>query len=298
MLSPSNRTSSDWKGMKYGIMASPFGTNGLSTPPFGLGSIDALKMPVAAADSATATGFNFSRHGLTAAEEKAERTQWRNALEFYKDFKMMDISYDGYFKQHDFAVVTQYVNYSQPDYFSVDIESFPELETWMEVGFKSANFASAKRTGESDSAASLRMAQSWLGGVAAAAKAAKPNVKVYMYDIWAMYDEGYQITSWPMAATIGLAGMPSYYGVENGLDVLAGKVRVERLAVGTSAELIPWLTPGATGGTGGPPDLADPGGAMFNMLIQCFANGATGFNIYTSEHYLPLPISPSGNASV
>ena len=210
LLSPSNRTSSDWKGMKYGIMASPFGTNGLSAPPFGLGSIDALKMPVAAADSATATGFNFSRHGLTAAEEKAERTQWRNALQFYKAFKTIDISYNGYFKTHDFAVVTQYVNYSQPDYLTVDIESFPELEAWMEIGFKSANFASAKKSGESDSAASLRMAQSWLGGVAAAAKAARPDVKVYMYDIWARYDSGYQITSWPMAAAIGLADMPSY----------------------------------------------------------------------------------------
>lgn len=62
------------------------------------------------------------------------------------------------------------------------------------------------------------------------------------YDIWARYDSGYQITSWPMAAEIGLADMPSYYGVENGLDVLTGKVREERLAVGTSTELIPWLT--------------------------------------------------------
>jgi hypothetical protein len=72
-----------------------------------------------------------------------------------------------------------------------------------------------------------------------------------------------------------------YYGVENGLDVLAGRVRAERMAVGTSSELIPWLTPGATGDTGGP-QSADPGGFMRNALIQCFANGATGFNMYAS----------------
>ena len=54
-----------------------------------------------------------------------------------------------------------------------------------------------KQPGESDSAASLRIAQSWLGGVVTAAKAAKPDVKVYMYDIWAVYDSGYQITSCP-----------------------------------------------------------------------------------------------------
>ena len=86
-----------------------------------------------------------------------------------------------------------------------------------------------------------------------------------------------------MAAEIGLADMPSYYGVENGLDVLASKVRRERLAVGTSSELTPWLTPGQTGGTGGP-QSADPGRAMFNMLIQCFANGATGFNVPSPDN--------------
>lgn len=112
-------------------------------------------------------------------------------------------------------------------------------------------------------------------------EAAKPDVKTYLYDIWATYDAGYQITSWPMAAEIGLADMPSYYGVENGLDYLAAKIKTERLAVGTSTELIPWLTPGQTGGTGGP-HSGDPGVAFFNMLIQCFANGATGFNVYTS----------------
>ncbi len=75
--------------------------------------------------------------------------------------------------------------------------------------------------------------------------------------------------------------MPSYYGLENGLDYLAKHVKNERLAVGTSTELIPWLTPGQTDGTGGPHSV-DPGIAFFNMLIQCFANGATGFNVYTS----------------
>ena len=208
------------------------------------------------------------QHGLSPAEEKEERTKWRNALLFFQANKIMDLSYDGYFRNHDLAVVSQLVNFSQPQYFSVDIESFPGLETWVELGYKSANFV--KQPGESDSAASLRIAQSWLGGVVTAAKAAKPDVKVYMYDIWAVYDSGYQITSWPMAAAIGLADEPSYYGVENGLDVLAGKVRSERLAVGTGSELIPWLTPGATGGTGGPPDIHNPGGAMFNMLIQCW----------------------------
>ena len=80
------------------------------------------------------------------------------------------------------------------------------------------------------------------GTVAKVAVDLTQPTRLRRYDIWARYDSGYQITSWPMAAEIGLADMPSYYGVENGLDVLTGKVREERLAVGTSTELIPWLT--------------------------------------------------------
>eukprot|EP01052_Picozoa_sp_SAG31_P027229 SAG31_NODE_2531_length_5555_cov_4.715909_1_plen_952_part_00 len=282
LIAPANRSSAEWAGMKFGIMTSPFGTSGLSAPPFGIGSLDALKMPVAAADSAGPSGFNFSAHGLTPAQDKLERSKWRNALLFYEANQTIDLSYDGWFKRHDFEVIRKIVNFTRPDYFSMDIEGFPELEKWIELGFRSANFAAAKVLGETDSAASLRFAQSWVGGVVAAAKAVKPDIKAYLYDIQAKYDAGFQITSWPMAAKIGLADMPSYYGVENGLDVLARKVRGERLAVGTGSELVPWLTPGATSGTGGIPGgtSAEPGVEMFNMMLQLFANGATGFNVY------------------
>ena len=47
--------------------------------------------------------------------------------------------------------MSQLVNFSQPDYFSMDIESFPELEAWLQVGFHSANYK--KLPGESDSEA-------------------------------------------------------------------------------------------------------------------------------------------------
>lgn len=61
------------------------------------------------------------------------------------------------------------------------------------------------------------------------------------------------------------------------LDVLAAAVRAERQWVGTTVDLVPWVTPGQSGGTGGP-QTGDPGGVMYNALIQLFANGATGFN--------------------
>jgi hypothetical protein len=93
LLSPANRTGAAWEGMKYGIMASPFTGGGLSAPPYGLGCFAALQMPVAAASSAIGPmGFNFTIHGLSTAEEKEERTKWKNALLFFRANKIMDLS--------------------------------------------------------------------------------------------------------------------------------------------------------------------------------------------------------------
>ena len=281
LLSPANRTGKEWAGMRYGIMGSPFGTDGWSAPPLGLGCFTALKSPAAAAHSASGKdgGFNFTAVGLTAAEEVAEREKWAAALDFFASTGQMDLAYDGWFRKHDFQIIFKHVKFAMPDYYSMDIESFPEWEAWAQVGYKSKNFARRKLLGESDAAASQRFSTEWLGGAVEAAQRANPAVKPYLYDIWARFDNGYQITTWPMASKIGLADMPSYYGVENGLGVLARSVREERLAVGTTSELIPWLTPGETGGTGGNGVLSGaPGVTMRNMLIQIFASGESLYN--------------------
>ena len=104
----------------------------------------------------------------------------------------MDLAYDGWFRQNDFETVFRHVNYSRPDYYSMDIEAFPEWEAWAAVGFKSANFVERKLPAESDSAASQRLATEWLGGAVAAAKRAHPSVNTYLYDIWARFDNGKQ----------------------------------------------------------------------------------------------------------
>jgi hypothetical protein len=101
-------------------MTTPFTSEGLSAPPLGLGTFEALVMPVAAAGSAASTnGFNFSAHGLTVAQEKVERTKWKAALVFYEAEKIIDLSYDGFFLQHDLNAIQRIVNYSQPDYLSM-----------------------------------------------------------------------------------------------------------------------------------------------------------------------------------
>jgi hypothetical protein len=125
------------------------------------------------------------------------------------------------------------------------------------------------------------MAQGWVGGVVAAARAAAPKVRVFDYNLWARYDQGFQATPWPMAERLGLPDVPSEYGVENGLEVLAQAVRAERQAVGAGTPLVPWVTPGTCGDCGGG-QTDDPGRALRNQLIQLFANGATGFSVYPS----------------
>jgi hypothetical protein len=91
LLPPSNRTGKDWDGMRYGIMGSPFGTSGFSAPPHGLGCFKALKMPRASAHSAGKDGFNFTKVGLTAAEEAVERDKWDAALKFHDEWGQIDL---------------------------------------------------------------------------------------------------------------------------------------------------------------------------------------------------------------
>ena len=75
----------------------------------------------------------------------------------------------------------------------------------------------------------------------------------------------------------------------NSLDRLAASTRAERLAVGNSTSVIPWLSPGQTVADGGaPPEDTDPGVALFNALLQVFASGATGFHLYTHNGFVDM----------
>jgi hypothetical protein len=111
---------------------------------------------------------------------------------------------------------------------TVDIEAFPELEPYVAVAFRSKNFEARRRKDESDSELSLRVAAGWLGGVVAAANQAHNYTKVYMYDVNARFDRGFQITSWITAEKLGLPAEPAYYESQNGIDVLALEVRQQR----------------------------------------------------------------------
>ena len=62
---------------------------------------------------------------------------------------------------------------------------------------------------ETNSAATLRIAQSWLGQLVAAATKARPGIKPYMYSEWAKFGHGFQLNSWQMLRQIGYADEPS-----------------------------------------------------------------------------------------
>jgi hypothetical protein len=192
------------------------------------------------------------------------------------------MAYDGWFQKNDWATIANSVNVSRPDYVTWDVEQFPVFESWAKVGWTSSNFAGRKLNGELDSAASLRIAQSWFGGAVAAAKRVQPDIKVYLYNFVASFNQGIDITSFDMGSNVGLADSPCFGGYldQNDLAMLAMSVRRERQTVKPGSEVIPWLTNGGTPGTGGA-QTDQPGVAMFNMLIQLFGNGATGFNVYT-----------------
>ena len=96
------------------------------------------------------------------------------------------------------------------------------------------------------------------------------------------YGAGFQITRWDAARRMGLQASPSYYSLQNSLDELARAVREERLALGNTVQLVPWFTTGTCAGCGGRP-AAGLGTSLRNVLIQAFANGATGLNMFTTE---------------
>ena len=149
------------------------------------------------------------------------------------------------------------------------------------------------------SQATLRIAQAWLGQLAAAVRTARPGIALYMYSAMAKFGQGFQLNSWPMLRDLGFADTPSYYSLMQSLERMANNTRQERLAIGTARDLHPWVSPGQTPGTGGVPPVpgsaaphahAGLGVAMFNSLIQLFANGATGFNMYTSDGFVDMQL--------
>jgi hypothetical protein len=272
--------------------------------------VQALTLPVETADSDLdpPLGFNFSKHGFTHKQERIERTKWRQALEFWNLTKSLpnpptadgwiqlgpgklDLSYDGYFFQSDIAAALSIVNYTKPDYLRMDIESFEDtLQDYVDFGYHSANFAPRKLPGESDGAASVRMAQGWVAQLVKMAKEIAPGLVPDVYDISALDGAGFQINTWSSMAATGAPASPCDYYRLNLLDRLAATVRNERMAILASglpkAGLRPTLSPGETPGVDGLAlylDSADvtPYSVLYNQLIQIYAAGATGFAYYT-----------------
>eukprot|EP01050_Picozoa_sp_SAG11_P005253 SAG11_NODE_362_length_10182_cov_9.886641_10_plen_813_part_00 len=280
-LSPTQRTGSTWQGLSYGVMMSAFSGGGLA----GLGSMAALKMSVAAAQI-----YNLSALRVSNAELPEERAKLVAAATFYsKNAPVMDLSYDGVFYRQDVEAVAAVVNYTRPDYLSFDVEGLPALETWCQLASQSSNFHRRLQPRERYSSACLRIAQGWLGHVVDSARkvmrGSATSLQPALYNGLAMYQLGFEMTTWPMLNAMGFSDEPSYYDFMNSLDRLGAKTRAERLTVGhsNSTLLLPWLSPGQTTADGGaPPEVDDPGIAMFNALLQVFANGASGFNVCES----------------
>jgi hypothetical protein len=281
-LPSSERVGPEWDGLKYGVMMNLFGGGG---PVSGEGTIAALKFSVASAQS-----FNLSSVGVTQENLAAERDKLVSAAQFYQAHKVLDISYDGVFFQNDVAQVAAIVEHSRPDFLSFDVEQLPPFEVWAKVAPNSSNFLrrhAASERGTSFSETALAIAQGLFGAVVSRAREVQPTLQPALYDAYARFDLGFQLETWPMLQAEGFASSPSCYDQMNSLDRLAATVRAERLAVGLSTAVRPWLSPGQTTSDGGaPPEDTDPGLAMYNSLLQVLCSGATGFSLYTSDGFV------------
>ena len=272
VFSAANRTGPAWAGMRYGMI-----TNGMEVFHW-------LSLSPAAAQA-----VNLSAYGVPEHEVAAERAQLVAAAYFKLKTKLMDVSYDGWFYKRNVAAVAALVKYSRPNFLSFDVETMPPFESWAKVAAHSPNFLARMKPGETRSARCLRIAQGWMGGVISAARAEMPTLQPAMYTAHAIYDSGFQLTSWPMLASLGFSTEPSFYDKMNSLDRLAASTRAERLAVGHSTSVIPWLSPGETVADGGaPPEDTDPGLALFNSLLQVLTSGATGFHMYTHDGFVDM----------
>ena len=242
LLTPQQRAADKaWSGLRYEINMSPFQSAGFTAPPYGLGSFNALALPPKSADSdQLPNGFNFSAHGLSAKEEAVERAKWKAALVFHNATGVEDLSYDGFFFKNDLRAVGAIVNYTQADYLRMDIERFEHsLDEWVRVGYLSANFAPRKQPGESDGAASVRLAAEWMRQITVVARAANPRIVPDLYDVSARYGKGFQVNTWAGLMNDGFVGAsPCVYFRMNCLDQLASQVRAERLAIGDAAKTL------------------------------------------------------------
>ena len=187
-------------GMKRGIASSPFRYGDIHGAPGCIIALTMSNVSIASRTSGTVAIpnvgiFNLSARGLSEAEAEVEAVQWRAALDFHNRTGIMDMSYGGWFFRNDLTTVESYVNLTQPDYVTWDVEQFPTFESWAALANTSANFAARKLPGETDSTAVLRIARAWFGGAVAAAQRGRPSVKPYLYNVKAAFDLGIDSTA-------------------------------------------------------------------------------------------------------
>jgi len=76
------------------------------------------------------------------------------------------------FRTQNLGVINRLVAFAQPDFFSMDPEAFPEFSAWVTVAAASANFQRRQRlSGETTTTLAIQIAQGWIGGAVAAARA-------------------------------------------------------------------------------------------------------------------------------
>ena len=278
-LTPAQRTGPEWQGLKYGPQGSAWSE-----------LQDALSATTAAVASANLSSVC---PGLTPDQESAEREKWMRAAQFYADLKArggdtgFDMAYDGCIRTQSVNQTVLQVAHSRPDVVIYDVEGYTYWELWQENIQLSTNAMSRRRAGETLSQLALRMAQDWLDQLIDASLRASPSTASALWDGEAQDNKGccsgkrLGIFPWTLLQAKGCWSFPGLYNGIKNLELLAARLRREKQALPQGWPLLPTLTPmGAMAFAGGVQRSA----YNFDVLIQAFANGATGLSVFEDPY--------------
>lgn len=247
---PAGRTGPEWEGMLYG----PEGAHG---PAPGDGPSICKQKP----------DKSLLPSGLSAAEIKAEMSQWQNAYQYHKATGQIDIGYRGIFFKDSAKLWCSLITLTQPDWIWLDDECYGQgWSLWSESIALSANAQARAMPQEKPLDLAWRM------------------VAEVMTDWMACVDQTKTTVAWygnPFPDRIfsqaGISMTPSSYGPVHYPLALAEYTRAMKqqqspMPNGKPRHLLPWLT----ACTYGQMDAVQ----TWEGALHSFGGGATGFSFF------------------
>lgn len=107
-----------------------------------------------------------------------------------------------------------------------------------------------------------------------AVKAPSPHSRVAMYDMRAAFGAGYKMFAYDMAFDAGVMINPAVYNVQKNLSLVVALLNAERRDAPSGAPVLPWWEP----------DMAEPPGYHFALVVTMMTSGASGHLVFQWGH--------------